>query len=610
MRVCGSITHKRAASLNRSNTTMDDWLKDLDEYDIAILSNEGLFVLTVIIIICVSAKREDNLKQRTLMMSRLMIAQAISTAILIFVGSIRVVPSNVGVITYWSLRSSNLDCKMRIMSRNNVGMPIFLLFTGITCNLGAYATWRKDFEKKNRASIVVMSILMFLAAVALAGLSLYPDHLCSDPFGGTLFKICIVCSQALSLLMVGIQMYFMISSACSSGSSKRTNSRGSKLFKSYIPKFLTNVSGVSTLVQDDGSKVARDAMDQESARLRDARRVLKFVLENNFLTSAFMMVLELMVGVRDRKIALRTNDLVLSTKKRTLLWFLVHYDNFVEISWRVVHLAFVSMGAIYLFRNFIHEYEFFDSNSYEDWNNLSVSDQESSNLCWVSSYLNQETHSIVYVVGTLSLNMCFDSITISSYVISKTNKTLGEHRSNTKTRIEFSKTYQKLEHRYDQSIYDRTQETKLEDLVGASFIPSHRCITVRDHVYLWMTLASFTLTLFSTILFHLIHCMNRWSSKIESDSGHVCARFLRLGLVVPALLMTPFVIYIFSLEIKEGTQVEAFVCADCVKTSSMFNRSACYDSKCVPGNAVGPRNVSYMKDDVHFVGTCVEHSIM
>ena len=147
------------------------------------------------------------------------------------------------------------------------------------------------------------------------------------------------------------------------------------------------------------------------------------------------------------------------------------------------------------------------------------------------------------------------------------------------------------------------RRTKLDDLVGESFIPSHRCITVRDHVYLWMTLASFTLTLFSTILFRLIHCMNRWSSKIESDSGHVCARFLRLGLVVPALLMTPFVIYIFTLEIEEGTQVEAFVCGDCVKSSSMFNRSACFDSKCVPSNAVGPRNASYMGDDVYFVGT-------
>ena len=122
-------------------------------------------------------------------------------------------------------------------------MPIFLLFTGITCNLGAYATWRKDFEKKHRASIVAGSIFMFLASVALAGLSLYPDHLCSDPFGGTFFMICIVCSQALSVLLVGIQMNFMISSACSSGSSKRTNSNASNLFKSYIPKFLTSVSG-------------------------------------------------------------------------------------------------------------------------------------------------------------------------------------------------------------------------------------------------------------------------------------------------------------------------------------------------------------------------------
>ena len=125
-----------------------------------------------------------------------------------------------------------------------------------------------------------------------------------------------------------------------------------------------------------------------------------------------------------------------------------------------------------------------------------------------------------------------------------------------------------------------------------------------------MTLASFTLTVLSTILFRLIHAMNRWSSKIESDSGHVCARFLRLGLVVPAILMTPFVVYIFTIEIDEGTRVDAYECHDCVETSPMFNQSTCYDSKCVPKSAVGPRNVSYLNDDVNFVGTLVYSSAM
>ena len=52
-----------------------------------------------------------------------------------------------------------------------------------------------------------------------------------------------------------------------------------------------------------------------------------------------------------------------------------------------------------------------------------------------------------------------------------------------------------------------------------------------------------------------------------------------------------------------------------------INRSACFDSKCVPSNAVGPRNASYMGDDVYFVGTwcssarvglcchCITHSL-
>jgi len=165
----------------------------------------------------------------------------------------------------------------------------------------------------------------------------------------------------------------------------------------------------------------------------------------------------------------------------------------VEISWRVVHLVFLSLGAIFLLRRFIHKNEFFDSNSYDDWTSLSVQDQENSNLCWVSTYLREpHTQSILY----------------------------------------------------DQSIWNRTEEMRLTDLEGQSFVPSHRCITVRTPVYLWMSLASLVLTVFSAILFRLIHAMNRWSSKIESESTHSCARFLRLGLVVPAILMMPFVVYV------------------------------------------------------------------
>ena len=116
--------------------------------------------------------------------------------------------------------------------------------------------------------------------------------------------------------------------------------------------------------------------------------------------------------------------------KRFLLWFLVHYDNFVEISWRVVHLAFVFMGAIYLFRNFIHEHN--STRTHMMTGTIS--------LCQIRKFQS--------VLGIFLLNQGTQSIT------------------------------------YDQSIYDRTQGSKLDDLVGESFIPSHRCITVRDHVYL------------------------------------------------------------------------------------------------------------------------------
>ena len=125
-----------------------DWFSELDAYDIAMLGNEVLLLLLVIIIIYVSSNRKDNLKQRSLMMSRLMISQSLCTAILIFLGSIRVTPSKMGVVAYWSLRSSSLDCNVEYMARHNVGLPIFLFLTGIICNLGAYATWRTDYMKK------------------------------------------------------------------------------------------------------------------------------------------------------------------------------------------------------------------------------------------------------------------------------------------------------------------------------------------------------------------------------------------------------------------------------------------------------------------------------
>ena len=478
------------------------FFSDLDHFDLALLVSEGCFLLTVVIIVVFNISRND-LKTRSYMMSKLMIAQAIESGVVVGIAALRVVPERIGIITYWSLRQSNNQCTLENMVRHNIGLPLFLLFSGIATNLLAHASWRR--ETKNKGSLISFAILWCIAGVGLAFLSLYPDYLCKDPFGGDFFQICIICSQSAAVLLILIQAYILLSHLCES-KNKKGRKKQTSIFSESISTFLTMHSGISTLVQDDGSRVATKVLEEERERRKDARRTLKFVLENNFLTSAIVMIFELIMGIRVRKVALRTRDLVLSRTKRMLIWFLVHYDNFVEISWRIVHLSFISVGSLSLLRNFIHKDRYFDANSYDDWSNLSINNQEESNLCWLSTYLE------------------------------------GPESNSEIT--------------YNQNIWNRTQETKLDYLDGETFVPNHNCITVRTPVYLWLSLAGFVLCILSTICFRLIHIMNRWSSKFESDSSHACARFLRLGLVVPALIMIPFVVYVLTLEIQDGTRVE------------------------------------------------------
>jgi hypothetical protein len=247
-----------------------DWFEDLNKFDIALLTNEGVFVLTVLSILLLS-KVKDGLKSRVLITSRLMIAQSLATGVVVMLGSLRVMPSKVGIVTYWSLRNSNLKCNVENMTAYNIGMPLFLLLTGISCYLGAYLNFRKKYIARNQVFIIVFAILMFAVALFLGGIALYPDHLCSDPFGGTLFQVLLIVSQSSSVLLIGIQVIFVIVFTCRLGSTTKRSS-SNEMFQRMIPSFVMKVTGVSTMVQDDGSKVASAVMEQESARIKDAKR--------------------------------------------------------------------------------------------------------------------------------------------------------------------------------------------------------------------------------------------------------------------------------------------------------------------------------------------------
>eukprot|EP00940_MAST-03C_sp_MAST-3C-sp2_P000471 g471.t1 len=434
-----------------------------------------------------------------------------------------------------------------------LGLPGVGIAAGILFRFGFYdfKSIRRLQERRWRTSF--LSLIIMCGAVALYVWDLNIRFSCEDLF--TLeMTIASAAQQTSNVVFVNLLCFAVI--YCVLVDEKVNEETHLNAFAEC--KFGDDESiRMPVFEHDDGALIADAAFDEEASRIHKADKHMEFVMEHNFLTMLFYDIIFHLFGEGNIDKSLRTHEVILSFKKRLFLFLLLKYDCFVDICWRFVHLCVIGSCAIWSLHLIVVEADIFlDDTNYASWANKSDEAQELSNLCWASTLLYGDARG-------------------SNHAIT-----------------------------YDSSIYSRESEKRIDELIGSSFVPSNECAMVRYPVFAWIAGLAFCLSLLSFLMMYVVRSLNQWTLAVESSTETSCFRFLRAGILVPALLFIPLIVYSVVDVEKRNIGRTLYQCADCIKNSSLFIRKECSvtdTDRCISEDAVGPQNIDDL-DAVSFVG--------